>query len=164
MRRALVLLPLAAILAACNGGYPSYPGEERQARAEPAREPYYSVQRMGRETDYIMTERLLFPTDSAHISDNAYEMVADVAADARSRPEVKVIVDGYADTTGTPDHNQQLSQARAAAVADVLKRHGIESARITTRGFGETRLAVPTGDQVKEAQNRRVVIRLVDQG
>jgi outer membrane protein OmpA-like peptidoglycan-associated protein len=90
-------------------------------------------------------------------------MVADVAADARGRPEVKVIVDGYTDTTGSQDHNQQLSEARADAVAAVLKRHGINGARISTRGFGESRLAVPTGDQVKEAQNRRVVIRLVDQ-
>lgn len=164
MRHVLILLPLAAALAACNGGYPSYPHDERQAQAAPAREPYYRVQRLGRETDYIMTGRLLFPTDSAHISANAYAMVADVAADARNRPEVRVIVDGYTDTTGTPDYNQHLSQARADAVADVLKRHGINSARISARGFGERRLAVPTGDQVKEAANRRVVIRLVDRG
>ncbi|MBV9548996.1 MAG: OmpA family protein [Alphaproteobacteria bacterium] len=162
MRRLLILLPLAASLAACNGGYPAYPDGERVARAEP--EPYYRVQRMGRETDYIMTGRLLFPTDSARISDNAYEMVADIAADARMHPEVKVVVDGYTDTTGTPAHNQELSEARADAVADVLKRHGIESARISARGFGESKLAVPTGDQVKEAENRRVVIRLVDEG
>jgi len=163
MRRFLILLPLAASLAACSGGYPDYPGGARTARAEPAREPYYRVQRLGRETDYIMTERLLFPTDSAHISTNAYDMVADVAADARNRPEVRVIVDGYTDTTGSQDHNQQLSEARADAVADVLKRHGINSARISTHGYGESKLAVPTGDQVKEAQNRRVVIRLVDE-
>jgi outer membrane protein OmpA-like peptidoglycan-associated protein len=163
MRSFLILLPLAASLAACDGGFPNYPGGgARTARAAP--EPFYRVQRMGRETDYIMTGRLLFPTDSARISDNAYAMVADVAADARNRPEVKVIVDGYADTTGSRDHNQQLSEARAGAVADMLKRHGISGARISTRGFGETRLAVPTGDEVKQAQNRRVVIRLVDQG
>jgi outer membrane protein OmpA-like peptidoglycan-associated protein len=164
MRPILILLPLAVALAACNGGYPDYPGNARQARAVPAHEPYYRVQRLGRETDYIMTGRLLFPTDSAHISDRAYEMVADVAADARNRPEVAVIVDGYTDTTGTPDYNQHLSEARADAVAAVLKRHGVSGARITARGFGEKRLAVPTGDQVKEAANRRVVIRLVDQG
>jgi len=164
MRRILILLPLAATLAACGGGYPDYPGGTRTASARAEHEPYYRIQRMGRETDYIMTERLLFPTDSAHISANAYDMVADVAADARNRPEVKVIVDGYTDTTGTADYNQHLSEARAGAVADVLKRHGINSARISARGFGEKRLAVPTGDQVKEAQNRRVVIRLVDQG
>jgi outer membrane protein OmpA-like peptidoglycan-associated protein len=163
MRRLLILLPLTAALAACNGGFPGYPDHDaRQARAAP--EPYYRVQRMGHETDYIMTERLLFPIDSAHISANAFDMVADVAADARKRPEVRVVVDGYTDTTGTPDHNQQLSEARAEAVAAVLKRHGINNARISTHGYGETRLAVPTGDQVKQAQNRRVVIRLIDQG
>lgn len=160
MRRLLILLPLTAALAACNGGYPDYPQGARQARAE----PYYRVQRIGRETDYVMSERLLFPTDSARLSPNAYEMVADVAADARAHPEVHVIVDGYTDTTGGRDYNKQLSEARAAAVAGVLRRHGIPAVRITARGFGESRLAVPTADQVKEAQNRRVVIRLVDQG
>jgi OOP family OmpA-OmpF porin len=158
MRRFLILLPFAAALAACNGGYPGYP--DRQASAE----PYYRVQHLGHETDYIMTERLLFPTDSSHISSNAYAMVADVAADARAHPEMQVIVNGYADTTGPEGHNQALSQSRADAVAGVLKRHGISSARISSHGFGEERLAVPTGDNVREAANRRVVIRLVDQG
>ena len=54
-----------------------------------------------------------------------------------------------------------LSQARAERVADVLVRQGIKPERILARGYGETRLAVKTGNGVKEPRNRRVVIRLL---
>jgi hypothetical protein len=43
-------------------------------------------------------------------------------------------------------------------VADELTRHGVPASAITTEGVGETDLAVQTGDQVAERQNRRVNI------
>jgi outer membrane protein OmpA-like peptidoglycan-associated protein len=56
----------------------------------------------------------------------------------------------------------QLSDARARGVADELARNGIARSRIRTRGFGETNLAVTTADGVREAQNRRVMVRMID--
>ena len=121
----------------------------------------YRVVRNGNETDYILQDRLLFPVDSAHISARAYDVVADVAADAKLHRLATIEVDGHTDTTGTREYNQRLSEIRAEAVADVLHRHGIEARRIRIRGFGETRLAVETGDDVESASNRRVVIRII---
>jgi len=159
MRRVLLLLPasLLLVLAGCAGNYPDYPGG---ARYSANTHRYYRVAHNGNETDYVM-DRVLFPTDSARISPNAYEMVADIAADARNHPRTSVFVEGYTDTTGSAEHNQDLSNERADAVADVLARHGIARSRIATHGFGERRLAVPTGNGVEEAANRRVVIRIV---
>jgi outer membrane protein OmpA-like peptidoglycan-associated protein len=118
------------------------------------------TQRSG-EVDYELGGQVLFPYDSADLSPRAYDIVATVAADAKKRGRTRIEVEGFTDTSGTHDANMSLSQARAEHVADVLVRHGIRAGRITARGYGETRLAVRTGDGVREPRNRRVVIRLI---
>ena len=114
------------------------------------------------ETDYEMGDQVLFATDSAGVSPRAYDLIASVAADARRNARARLEVQGFTDTSGSHDHNMTLSQARAERVADMLVRHGVRPERILARGYGETRLAVKTGDGVKEARNRRVVIRILD--
>lgn len=118
------------------------------------------TQRAG-EIDYELGGQVLFPYDSADLSPRAYDIVASVANDAKKHARARIEVEGFTDTSGTHDANMTLSQARAEHVADVLVRHGIRPARITARGYGETRLAVKTGDGVREPRNRRVVIRLI---
>jgi outer membrane protein OmpA-like peptidoglycan-associated protein len=108
-----------------------------------------------------MAGAVLFPNDSAQISPRAYNIIASVAHDARAKPKDRVEVEGFTDTAGSHDYNMTLSQARAERVADVLVRQGIKPERIVARGYGETRLAVKTGNGVKEPRNRRVVIRLL---
>jgi len=114
------------------------------------------------ETDYEMGDQVLFATDSAQVSPRAYDLIASVAADARRNARARLEVQGFTDTSGSHEHNMTLSQARAERVADMLVRHGVRPERILARGYGETRLAVKTGDGVKEARNRRVVIRILD--
>ena len=71
-----------------------------------------------------------------------------------------VEVNGFTDTSGTSEHNQRLSEDRAYAVADELARDGVDRRRIQAQGYGESRLAVPTPDGVREPRNRRVEIVL----
>ena len=46
-------------------------------------------------------------------------------------------------------------------MADELVNDGINPARISPRGYGETHLRIPTGDNVSEPRNRRVEIRIL---
>lgn len=138
----------ALFVAGCEPTYPAYPDS-------------WVVTHHDGETDYALLDEVLFPNDSTAISPHAYAIVAQVADDAKAHPRRPIEVDGYTDTTGTHEYNEQLSQARADAVASVLVRHGVNSRRIVTRGLGETQLAVPTGNNVSEPRNRRVVIRIL---
>ena len=119
------------------------------------------VTHRGGETDYEMAGAVLFPYDSAQISPHAYDLIASVAADAKRRDRDRIEVQGFTDTSGTHDYNMSLSQARAERVADVLVRQGVRPSRILARGYGETVLAVKTGNGVREPRNRRVVIRIL---
>ena len=99
-----------------------------------------------------------FPTGSAKLDAEAMSVIAVAADDYRRVGSTRITVRGHTDTTGSPQRNEALSERRAKAVADELTRHGVPASAITTEGVGETDLAVQTGDQVAERQNRRVNI------
>lgn len=68
-------------------------------------------------------------------------------------------IEGHTDTVGSSALNQALSERRANAVRSYLASNfGVEPSRLVAVGLGETRLAVPTGDNVDEPENRRVQI------
>jgi hypothetical protein len=70
--------------------------------------------------------------------------------------EMDLYVAGYTDTMGAAGSNQALSERRARSIAGWFKRRGFQG-KIYYQGFGESALAVETGDNVDEVQNRRVV-------
>ena len=65
---------------------------------------------------------------------------------------------GHTDSSGAASYNLALSQRRAKDARDELVRQGIQGARITSEGKGETELAIQTGDGVKEQLNRRTEV------
>ena len=71
---------------------------------------------------------------------------------------VTVQVTGFTDTSGSAAYNQRLSERRAYHVAKVLTSKGVPWAAMTIAGRGESDLAVPTPDGVREPRNRRVTV------
>jgi outer membrane protein OmpA-like peptidoglycan-associated protein len=84
--------------------------------------------------------------------------LAAVIADIKGRQLGGITVAGYTDTSGAAEYNMQLSQRRANTVATELIKAGVPAQLISTEGYGQTALAVPTADGVELAANRRVVI------
>ncbi|MSP71462.1 MAG: OmpA family protein [Myxococcales bacterium] len=67
-----------------------------------------------------------------------------------------LFVAGHTDTVGGASENFALSQKRARAIGEHLKRHGVKLP-VYIMGLGEAALAVETGDEIDEARNRRAV-------
>ena len=68
-------------------------------------------------------------------------------------------IEGHTDTVGTAAYNKQLSDQRAAAVADYLATNfKVDRSRLQPVGVGEEGLLVPTPDQTNEPKNRRVAV------
>lgn len=61
---------------------------------------------------------------------------------------------------GKGTNNQGLSEARAEAVAEILKGAGVEATRISTRGVGESQPDADNRTAAGKAKNRRVEIYL----
>ncbi len=81
------------------------------------------------------------------------QAVAKYAKDNNS----KLLVNGYADSaTGKPAYNQQLSEKRAATVADELVKMGVNRHNITTKGNGGVDELSPV------SFNRRATVTVVE--
>ncbi len=65
---------------------------------------------------------------------------------------------GHTDTVGSDAYNMRLSRRRAEAVSAELQAQGVPSSEIEIVAKGKRDLLVPTGDGVREPQNRRVQI------
>ena len=71
-------------------------------------------------------------------------------------PSVTVNVDGHTDSVGSDAYNQGLSERRAKAVVDYLVAKGVDAARLSPTGYGESK-PVATNDTAEgRALNRRV--------
>jgi OOP family OmpA-OmpF porin len=101
---------------------------------------------------------VFFDWDKATLTDRARQIVSEAAANSTKVQYTSLEVNGYTDTSGTPQYNQGLSVRRAQAVAAELVKDGVPKSAISIQGFGETHLLVATGPGVREPQNRRVEI------
>jgi OOP family OmpA-OmpF porin len=101
---------------------------------------------------------VFFDWDKATLTPRAQQIIAEAAANSTKVTYTQIQVNGYTDTSGTPQYNRGLSIRRAQTVAAELVKDGVPKGAIAIQGFGETHLLVPTGPGVREPQNRRVEI------
>jgi OOP family OmpA-OmpF porin len=101
---------------------------------------------------------VFFDWDKATLTPRAQQIIKEAADNSTKVNYTQIEVNGYTDTSGTPQYNQGLSIRRAQAVAAELVKDGVPQTAIAIQGFGETHLLVPTGPGVREPQNRRVEI------
>jgi outer membrane protein OmpA-like peptidoglycan-associated protein len=119
------------------------------------------VTQLGDDAFLVNLPDVTFATGSTAISPSFQAALNDVATSLTQYPNSLIDVYGHTDTVGSTASNQRLSEERARAVANYLIGRGVSSSRIRWQGFGETQLRVATGDNVNEALNRRVEIKVV---
>jgi OOP family OmpA-OmpF porin len=103
---------------------------------------------------------VFFGYNKANLSGEAMQVITDAARTAKETGSASIVIVGHTDSSGSDSYNEALSLRRAAAVKGALVGLGIEDAKITANGKGESELLVKTGDGVKEPQNRRATIDL----
>jgi len=99
---------------------------------------------------------VLFDTGKYTLKPGARERLAKVAGILQAYPGLTVQVEGYTDSTGTPEFNQQLSEQRASSVRDYLVQQGVSTNSITSQGFGETQPVASNSTAAGRQLNRRV--------
>jgi hypothetical protein len=103
---------------------------------------------------------VLFGFDKATLDATGRATVASAAESYKRTGAVQISVQGHTDTTGNAQYNQALSERREQAVTNELVRLGVPASAISGTAVGENDLPVPTGDNVREAQNRVVDIQV----
>ncbi len=111
------------------------------------------------EVYYSSQGDVLFDKDEATIRPEAEETLQAIVDDIAERGAVTAIrVEGHTDDVGSDQHNLDLSERRAAAVADWLVDAGLDRDLMTTEGLGEGHPRADNDTEEGRAENRRVVI------
>jgi OOP family OmpA-OmpF porin len=103
---------------------------------------------------------VVYGFDSAELSDDGKQILDEVATRLNEYPDMNLTIEGYTDSRGNEDYNQDLSQRRAQSAKDELVVQGVAAERITATGLGE---ADPVGDNETEEgrnENRRVLLKI----
>src|SRR5215216_6529008 len=111
---------------------------DQQARELEQNIPGAVVERVGEGIQVTFASGLLFDYDSEAIKGSARENLRNLAASLDKYPGSNLLIVGHTDDRGTDAYNQRLSERRATSAAAYLAAQGVERARITTRGLGET--------------------------
>ena len=146
----------AAIGAGLGAGIGSYMDAQEEKLA---RIPGTTVERVGSDKLLVrFSSDVLFDTDSAMLRGDSRATLDKVAVVLKDFPKTAVVVEGFTDSTGSEEHNQELSQRRAAAVMGDFVNSGVDASRLTAIGYGENHPVGDNGTVEGRQQNRRVAV------
>jgi OOP family OmpA-OmpF porin len=110
------------------------------------------------------TLKILFDFDSAELRPESIEELERVVKFMGDVPFATVLVEGHTDSIGSDAYNMGLSDRRAKAVFDYLSSRGVDPARMSSVGYGETRPIADNSTDEGRQQNRRVMLIRTDTG
>ncbi len=115
-------------------------------------------------------QQVFFDTNKDTIKPQSFNLLNQVAQILKAHPEVKKIeIQGHTDDVGEDKANDILSNGRANSVRKYLIEKGVDGARLTPKGYGESKPKVDikglTGGKLKaaRAENRRVQFIILEQ-
>jgi outer membrane protein OmpA-like peptidoglycan-associated protein len=146
-----------------------------QAEAEKAARAKADAEQLMKELSELkaqQTERgivltigdVLFATGKANLSPNANKSVAKLAEFLKKYPTRNVLIEGHTDSVGSDDFNLVLSLQRANSVKARLVADSVDTARITTVGYGEKYPVASNDTKAGKTQNRRVDLIILNEG
>lgn len=150
----------ALVGGAVGGGIGYYMDQQEALLRQELQGTGVQVERIGDSIRLIMPGNITFALDSDRIASSFYPVLDSVTKVLIKFDKTELNVDGFTDSTGSFEYNQQLSERRASRVADYLAGSGIERLRINARGYGERYPIADNGTSAGRAQNRRVEINI----
>jgi outer membrane protein OmpA-like peptidoglycan-associated protein len=112
----------------------------------------------------IRLDRLYFMADSSGITKESNETLEEVFEFLKENEDVKIEIGGHTNNLPPAKYCQQLSTARAKAVADYLIRQGISSERLKYKGYGKQKPIASNKTVYGRRRNQRVEIKILEIG
>ncbi|MCF5710667.1 OmpA family protein [Pseudomonas syringae] len=150
----------AAVVGAVSAGYGYYADKQEAALRASMANTGVEVQRQGDQIKLIMPGNITFATDSSAIASSFYSPLNNLANSLKQFNQSNIEIIGYTDSTGSRQHNMDLSQQRAQSVATYLTSQGVDQAHLSVRGAGPDQPIASNADANGRAQNRRVEVNL----
>jgi outer membrane protein OmpA-like peptidoglycan-associated protein len=112
----------------------------------------------------LSNDKVRFPVNKAEVSDEAKAMIDEAVAPlVQANRGVFFEIEGHTDNTGDAAYNFKLGEERAMAVRDyIAKKHAVALSRLNVISYGEEKPVAENKTRDERAQNRRVVIRILE--
>lgn len=105
----------------------------------------------------IAVQGIYFDTGSDRLRPESSGTLKQIADMLTAHSDLKLTIEGHTDNVGTATSNRTLSEKRAAAVkAALTSQYGIDTSRLGSAGFGDSKPAAPNTTPEGRQQNRRV--------
>jgi outer membrane protein OmpA-like peptidoglycan-associated protein len=104
----------------------------------------------------IIANGIRFDVNKATLRPESMGVINEIAELMKDHPEINFSVEGHTDSDGDDALNQTLSENRAQTVMQTLAKMGIDSNRMTSRGWGESKPMDTNDTPEGKANNRRV--------
>ena len=112
----------------------------------------------------LSNDKVTFPVNRAAVSPDARTLVDEAIAQLKAENRgVYFEIEGHTDSSGSEAYNEKLGLDRATAVRNYMHdQMGIALNRMEVISYGETKPVVDNKTRDHRAQNRRVVINVLE--
>jgi OOP family OmpA-OmpF porin len=111
-------------------------------------------------TPYVL-KNIQFESNSADLESISFDELDMLVEFLSSNGEIKAEISGHTDDVGEAAYNLNLSRKRSEAVSEYLTSRGIDPARVTASGFGESQPLIQGTSVDARRLNRRVEVRFI---
>lgn len=111
----------------------------------------------------VKMNNIFYEFGSAKLTPESTDGLNDLVKLLNDNPNITIEIGAHTDFVGSEEANIKLSQERAMSVVNYLTEHGIEAARITAKGYGETTPVVPDRDLVAKYRFLKVNVPLTEE-
>ncbi len=118
------------------------------------------VERIGEGIKITFASGILFDVNSSNLRGVAKENLGKLAVILNKYEETEILVEGHTDSTGTSEHNRDLSIRRAQSVATYTTQQEVNPTRFTIMGYGEDQPVANNATTDGRQANRRVDIAI----
>lgn len=137
--------------------------QEAQARSRQLEERLRDLEARKTNRGMVITlGDVLFDSNRSQLKSGGIRDAQKLADFLRQYPQRTVMIEGYTDSSGNNERNQELSEQRATSVRAALLDMGIGNERIATRGYGESYPVASNDTAAGRQLNRRVEIIVSD--
>jgi len=153
----------AIIGAAVGGAAGTYIGHYMDEQAEEIERDLEGahVERIGEGIKITFDSGILFDVNKAELKEDGRRDLEQLSAILNKYPDTDILIEGHTDSTGTKEHNLNLSYARAQAAANYLAAQQVDPSRFTIMGYGEEQPVASNATAEGRQANRRVEIAIM---